>query len=165
MSTAFLVLLSLSAATALENSTVLLPEASTSQTTVVDGTACAGEISAPECSAWSDFWDGVIRDAAVGTACQESRFRLDPCACTTVTCQNVSGASVTQITVANPKGTLPNSIGQLTGLVRLDISSGLFLSGTLPASIGLLSKLTDLFCSRCDLRVRMGCFEGAHWMM
>ncbi|XP_062181112.1 probable leucine-rich repeat receptor-like protein kinase At5g49770 [Phragmites australis] len=50
----------------------------------------------------------------------------------------------------NLQGTLSNSIGQLSELVYLDLSSNIGLSGPLPISIGNLRQLTTLILAGCS---------------
>eukprot|EP00937_MAST-01D_sp_MAST-1D-sp2_P001102 g1102.t1 len=124
--------------------------------------ATSSQLPAAECDAWVDFFDGT---AGTGwTHC--SGNRLDPCACsytihfTTpygkgtsiggVSCQG-SGANSSNVPVIdslalpnnNLGGAIPDTIGQLTALILLDLH-GNNVGGTIPGTIGQITYLFGL---------------------
>ncbi|XP_022682470.1 probable leucine-rich repeat receptor-like protein kinase At5g49770 [Setaria italica] len=75
----------------------------------------------------------------------------DPCGAQWdgITCNNGRVTSM-RLSSINLQGTLSNSIGQLSELVYLDLSSNSGLSGPLPTSIGNLKQLTTLILVGCS---------------
>ncbi|KAF8775508.1 hypothetical protein HU200_004936 [Digitaria exilis] len=75
----------------------------------------------------------------------------DPCGAQWdgITCNNGRVTSM-RLSSINLQGTLSNSIGQLSELVYLDLSSNSGLSGLLPTSIGNLKQLTTLILAGCN---------------
>ncbi|CAL4946850.1 unnamed protein product [Urochloa decumbens] len=66
-----------------------------------------------------------------------------------ITCNNGRVTSM-RLSSINLQGTLSDSIGQLSELVYLDLSSNSGLSGQLPTSIGNLKQLTTLILAGCS---------------
>ncbi|XP_025815111.1 probable leucine-rich repeat receptor-like protein kinase At5g49770 [Panicum hallii] len=75
----------------------------------------------------------------------------DPCGAQWdgITCNNGRVTSM-RLSSINLQGTLGSSIGQLSELVYLDLSSNSGLSGSLPTSIGNLKQLTTLILAGCS---------------
>ncbi|KAK3162281.1 hypothetical protein QOZ80_1BG0087710 [Eleusine coracana subsp. coracana] len=75
----------------------------------------------------------------------------DPCGAQWdgVMCNNGRITSL-RLSSINLQGTLSNSIGQLSELVYLDLSSNSGLTGPLPTSIGNLKQLTTLILAACS---------------
>ncbi|KAJ1285944.1 hypothetical protein BS78_03G315800, partial [Paspalum vaginatum] len=67
-----------------------------------------------------------------------------------IMCTNARVTSM-RLSSINLQGTLGNSIGHLSELVYLDLSSNSGLSGPLPSSIGNLRQLTTLILAGCSL--------------
>merc|ERR1712166_1333360 len=97
-----------------------------------------------ECRAWQDFFD----DTCEGRDCKEfgggicrGSGREDPCKCDKVKCED---GHIIELNMreAGLLGSLPNSIGALTALQKLDCTEITNLRGTLPESITALTALT-----------------------
>ncbi|KAL6853557.1 hypothetical protein ACP4OV_019586 [Aristida adscensionis] len=66
-----------------------------------------------------------------------------------IMCNNGRVTSI-RLSGVNLQGTLGSSVGQLSELVFLDLSSNIYLGGPLPTSIGNLKKLTTLILAGCS---------------
>merc|ERR1712166_929461 len=97
-----------------------------------------------ECRAWQDFFDHTCegRDCKEfgGGICRGSG-REDPCKCDKLKCED---GHIIELNMreAGLLGSLPNSIGALTALQKLDCTEITNLRGTLPESITALTALT-----------------------
>lgn len=116
----------------------------------VDGHGAKASVTVFDCSAQTSVpASQCLALIAVYDAYTNSEWRTtgslaagpDPCSWSGVTC---AGGSVSGLTLGlTPGGSISYKVGDLAGLISLDIS-GVHLTGTLPSSLGSLAKLETL---------------------
>jgi hypothetical protein len=107
------------------------------------GSSAPPAITIDQCALWQDFFDTM--DGPEWNDCNSSRS--DPLSCVLYhgTGVHAYGGEITDISLDSLgiKGTLPRSIGKMTGLVSLDLQ-GNHLTGTIPSELEQLKQLQSL---------------------
>jgi hypothetical protein len=114
-----------------------------------------GGITPAQCTAWQDLFNAT--GGTKWSKCSDSR--LDPCSCGGIAnmCRNpnpcvackdgdITSIILTEYGVSSwqpTRGTIPSSIGKLTGLTSLDLGYNQ-LTGSIPTEIGKLVGLTEM---------------------